>query len=207
MAGANTGGDVQSNVFVGTLVGAAAQNVGGCIFVAPNFLGSNVNGSQNSMFFGVRSGSESSLNCIYMGIGSGAGNSAGLYFNIGIGNDALVGVNGGSNIAIGGSNTLPAGTNNGMVIGGVIYGTGIRNIWNSSSPNPIAGGKIGIGTNAPREALEVNGAVSYKYKELPADPTTTDIPNGYAMLVRNTSNGNVYLWANVGGAMVKAQFN
>lgn len=39
------------------------------------------------------------------------------------------------------------------------------------------------------------------------DPTTTDIPDGYSAVYKNSTSGNVYLWANIGGTLLKTQLN
>jgi hypothetical protein len=37
------------------------------------------------------------------------------------------------------------------------------------------------------------------------DPTTTDIADGYSAVYKNSTSGNVYLWANIGGTLYKTQ--
>jgi hypothetical protein len=39
------------------------------------------------------------------------------------------------------------------------------------------------------------------------DPTTTDIPDGYSAVYKNSTSGLVYLWANIGGTLYKTQLN
>ena len=73
----------------------------------------------------------------------------------------------------------------------------------------LQNGNIGIGntseTLAPTERLVVDGTVLSKYKELSADPTATELPAGYTGVFRNSTSGNTYLWANVGGTLIKVQ--
>lgn len=77
------------------------------------------------------------------------------------------------------------------------------NIWSGGTGLNYLSGKTGIGVENPVEKLEVNGSVLSKIKELSADPTAANIPDGYTMVVRNTTSGVTALWANVAGTLIK----
>lgn len=51
--------------------------------------------------------------------------------------------------------------------------------------------------------LQVYGSVQSKFKLLSSDPTPTDIPDGYSLLVKNTATGILSLWANNNGILKK----
>lgn len=70
-----------------------------------------------------------------------------------------------------------------------------------------SGGNIGLGISNPQERLHVDGSILSKFKTLSANPTTTDIPTGYTMVVKNTTDGALKLWTNDGGTLKSIQFN
>ena len=120
--------------------------------------------------------------------GNGSGNT-----NIGV---AGVADNGSTNIAF--SASVPtSGSNN----------FSLRS--ESISGKLVNYGNVGIGDEASAtDKLLVNGTVSTgasKIKQSAADPTTSDIPSGYSETWKNTTTGNVSLFVNNSGTIVKVQ--
>lgn len=88
------------------------------------------------------------------------------------------------------------------------------------------GGEVRVGS-LPTDPVSANGVFYYntarskftayengtwkdminenKMKTKAGDPDTSDIPDGYFHVWKNTSTGNVYLWVNDGGVMKKVQ--
>ncbi|HXS58991.1 MAG TPA: hypothetical protein VN726_22865 [Hanamia sp.] len=76
----------------------------------------------------------------------------------------------------------------------------------------------GINDDLPHEiATSVNGSLAdstgniqlsqLKVTTKSSDPTTTDIPDGYSAVYKNSTSGNVYLWVNISGTLLKTQLN
>lgn len=55
------------------------------------------------------------------------------------------------------------------------------------------------------QIVKVNGKFSSMIYESGSDPTTSDIPSMYSAVWKNTTSGNVYLWVNNHGSMIKVQ--
>ena len=95
---------------------------------------------------------------------------------------------GGNNIIIGTNISLGDAVANSMNIGGVLFGTGF-NSDTSGDPiiSPVAGGKIGIGTNSPNNTLEINSGSTtnsgLRFTQLNAS-SSTSTPNGKALSVK-----------------------
>lgn len=78
-------------------------------------------------------------------------------------------------------------------------------------------GFVGINNTTPTAMLDVVGDAKFSGNVLTygsllskiavksSDPTTTDIPDGFTAVYRNSTSGNTYLWANVGGTLLKIQ--
>jgi len=79
--------------------------------------------------------------------------------------------------------------------------TGIDGVGASTRLLITNSGDVGISTTSPTEKLHVKGSVLSEFKTKNTDPTTTDIPTGYTMLVKNTTSGTLKLWANDGGTL------
>ncbi len=60
---------------------------------------------------------------------------------------------------------------------------------------------IGQTTDTGVDLLQVGGSISGKFNTASANPGSGDIPAGYFRLQKNTSNGELRLWANDGGTM------
>lgn len=60
---------------------------------------------------------------------------------------------------------------------------------------------IGKDPNGNWHSYQSPGKVTIKS----TDPTTADIPDGFTGVYKNSTTGNVYLWANVGGTLFKTQ--
>ena len=130
-----------------------------------NFFGVYAGGSATSAsysnFFGLQSGygATNANNSIFIGYFAGLNdtvNNSGSKSSILIGDYTSTGGNSDS-IAIG-KGTMNSVANQ-LNIGNVIYSTGIDS-GSTPSSTPIAGGKVGIGINAPVNTLDVAGNIS-----------------------------------------------
>jgi lysophospholipase L1-like esterase len=129
--------------------------------IGSNALKNNIAGASNTVIgrgaaIGTLSGSDISNNVI-VGYGAGAAVLTGAN------NNTLFGYQAGANITTGANNVVigynisaPVATgSNQLTIGNLIFGTGIDGVGTG-----ISTGKIGIGTNAPAQVLDVVGSVS-----------------------------------------------
>ncbi|MCZ2442749.1 MAG: hypothetical protein LC101_03090 [Flavobacteriales bacterium] len=123
-------------------------------FIVSNYAGYGINGSNNDIIIGVNAGR-------YL-----TGTSHNILIGYNAGSEVAGNATGNYNVIIGTNVTLPDGTNNGLNIGGVLFGTGLNDD-TSGDPkhNPTSTGKIGIGTNAPKGVLDVvsttNGSLPF----------------------------------------------
>jgi hypothetical protein len=110
------------------------------------FAGAGATGAYQSNMFGREAGQNASLakNSNLFGYRAGWNNGASAIDS--------------NNIIIGTNLTLPAGASNSMNLGGILFGTGTQaSLIGNPRSTATSGGKIGIMTVAPTEALHVTG--------------------------------------------------
>lgn len=72
-----------------------------------------------------------------------------------------------------------------------------------------ADGRLLVGMSTPDtiNRLLVNGSISGKYHQASSNPSASDLPDGYWRIQRNTGNGEVRMWVNVGGTVKSILFS
>jgi hypothetical protein len=76
-------------------------------------------------------------------------------------------------------------------------GTGtLRELWIMSNADPTIKISYDVTTSSVRHSYKIN------YKA--SDPSTSDVPDGWWGLWKNTGDGHVHLWYNNGGALISA---
>lgn len=167
-----------SGIFIGYQAGASAQNAAQSTFIGydaglndtnasgSNFIGYevgiNATNAAYSNFIGYAPGSGATnaaySNFIGYGVGSFAANAS--YSTIighNAGNNGFGNSIGANNIIIGKQITLPNNYNNGINIGGLIFGSGSS--VNLSSTSGSANGAVGINQPNPAYSLDVSGSI------------------------------------------------
>ncbi|MDR1698435.1 MAG: hypothetical protein LBR75_01240 [Prevotellaceae bacterium] len=117
----------------------------------------NVTGSENTAL-GSGAGRNITTGMRNIAIGLDAGGSINSSYNIIMGyrSEATTSDN---NIIIGKKITLPAGTSNGLNIGGVLFGSGLHSELPDYPSAAPANGRIGINVVNPQATLDVNGDI------------------------------------------------
>ena len=167
-----------SGIFIGYQAGNSAQNAAQSTFIGydaglndTNASGSNFIGYQAgtsatnaaySNFIGYALGSSATnatySNFIGYGIGSFAANASySTIIGYNAGNNGFSNSIGTNNIIIGKQITLPNNYNNGVNIGGLIFGSGSS--VNLSSTSGSANGAVGINQPNPTYSLDVSGSI------------------------------------------------
>jgi len=167
-----------SGIFIGYQAGNSAQNAAQSTFIGydaglndTNASGSNFIGYQAgtsatnaaySNFIGYALGSSATnatySNFIGYGIGSFAANASySTIIGYNAGNNGFSNSIGTNNIIIGKQITLPNNYNNGVNIGGLIFGSGSS--VNLSSTSGSANGAVGINQPNPAYSLDVSGSI------------------------------------------------
>jgi hypothetical protein len=138
-------------------------------------------------------------------------------YNTGVGSNSLAGLNA---VAFTTNYNVGLGYNSGTSLSNGTYNTmlgvnaGVTTI-NSLYTNSTALGanstitksnQIVLGDPNITQVLTYGNVLS-KVKQQASDPTTTDIPDGFTAVYRNTTSGFTYLWANIGGTLLKVQLN
>jgi hypothetical protein len=179
-----------NNIINSNIIGTGAgRNSSGCSGV--NFFGISsgdmANNVNNSNFIGLGSGSgaTASNNSNFIGqyVGTGLTNSnySNLFgYKVGC---SFPGNNiGSNNIIIGTNISLPNGTENGINIGGVLFGSGTY--FGGGGPTPLIGasenGRIGIQVVIPSSTLDVSGVTGYNQFRIRTSytPTSSGDTNG-----------------------------
>jgi hypothetical protein len=167
-----------SGIFIGYQAGNSAQNAAQSTFIGYD-AGLNDTNASGSNFIGYQAGTNATnaaySNFIGYALGSGATNAAySNFIGYGIGSFAanasystIIGYNAGNNgfsnsigtnnIIIGKQITLPNNYNNGVNIGGLIFGSGSS--VNLSSTSGSANGAVGINQPNPTYSLDVSGSI------------------------------------------------
>ncbi|HLP06372.1 MAG TPA: hypothetical protein VK152_13185, partial [Paludibacter sp.] len=133
--------------FLGYNAGANATNASQSNFLG-NSAGANATDADNSNFLGFNAGQDAANASFSNLLGYKAGRS---FASNNIGSN---------NIIIGTNISLPDATANAINLGGVLFGTGTNStVIGDPVVAPVAGGKIGIGTNTPGSTLDVKGTL------------------------------------------------
>lgn len=190
--GAETGNytDTISNSFIlgfNTAYGASNISNG---FIVSDYAGQGINGSSNDIIIGQYAGRylTGTSHNILIGFNAGtevAGNATGNY-----------------NVIIGTNVTLPDGTNNGLNIGGVLFGTGLNSdTTGDPKHNPTSTGKIGIGTNAPNGVFDVvsttNGSLPFP-RMTASERTAISSPSVGTHVYQTDGTEGVYVYKSSG---------
>ena len=161
---AGLGFSTNDSILLGSLAGFQSTNASQSIFLGLG-AGYQATNGENSIFLGNNAG-DTATNAkfsTFIGSYAGAGSSNASYSTL-IGYRA--GLNGGTsigsnNIVIGTNITLPAGVQNAINLGGLIFGTGSYSDPNSSPFSGTSNGKVGINQPNPQYGLDVSGSGNY----------------------------------------------
>jgi hypothetical protein len=178
--------DAGSSNFIGFGAGVGATNASASNFIGED-AGSNATTAAYSNFLGFRAGRDAST-ASYSNL---FGYNAGKTFSTILGTNNI----GANNIIIGKNISLPNATENGINIGGVLFGSGT---YSTDSTNPsITGqtnGRIGINVVNPTQSLHVSGntlingnltANTLNINYIPASAITTN------NVLMRASNGDI----------------
>lgn len=157
------------SIILGDLAGQDAESASNSVFIGPS-AGAGAKFSENSNFIGNSAG-----NSIFNGsasfsnfIGHYAGNNAVsasyttlIGYKVGSNPGAISNIKS-NNIIIGTNITLPAGAQDSINLGGIIFATGSYS--NTTAALPFSGsadGRVGINVVTPTYTLDVNGSGNY----------------------------------------------
>lgn len=101
--------------------------------------------------------------------------------------------------------TIAIGSYNSSIVGGI----STNNLTLSRGfllPDATGTGIVSVNNTTGNTAGNIDLSL-IKFVQQSSDPTTSDIPAGYSAVYRNSTTGNIYLWANVAGTLVKVQLN